>query len=582
MDFMPFGAFSNIISFHANDSEQMLTTLLAWIYISFLSWLWGILFLQFLKNIIKSELQLPHFSIICITGLSAITVIAATLSLFIPMGEWWVQFLFIIPCLVLFFKKDSPAFFAALKKELQDLHLFSVVLLSACLLLVLVMSSWTIIHPDTLGYHAQTIQWIEKYKAVPGLAHLHVRFGYQWLWFVDTALFGFSFTGKEGISLLNSTVLFWFFIFVINRINHYFLREGKRLYGLLWMALLVISIWSYTQVRLTATSASPDFIAALFILVTIYLLLEKDLKLPDASTWLLVSFLALVAVTIKLSVAPILLVAAVPAFLGLAKRKIKLFFTIFFIAVVTLCPFIARNIIASGYIVFPLTFIEVPNVDWKYDPALTLNEKNYVTAYAKKPGVITGEVSVVNKMDSAEWLPIWWQNRSTADKTIMILLVLSVISALLSIKKILSSGFIPLLVLITLLTGIIFWFVNAPDPRFGFGSILGFIGVVSYLVFKEKEIFIGKNLLIAILLLIAGSVIAYTGYRFVNFFNKDQLLTPLGIEKSAFQSSDCEGIRINMPIGGKDFGVIPVPCTDLDCEKFSPRGNEIKDGFKSK
>ena len=560
----------------------MLTTLLAWIYISFLSWMWGILFLQFIKKTTRNELQLPHFSIICITGLSAITVIAAILSLFIPLGGWWVQFLFIIPCLVLFFKKDSPAFFAALKKELEDLHFFSIILLSACLLLILMMSSWTIIHPDTLGYHAQTIQWIEKYKAVPGLAHLHVRFGYQWLWFVDSALFGFSFTGKEGITFLNSTVLFWFFIFLINRINYNFLKDGKRLYGLLWTALLVISMWSYTQVRLTATSASPDFIAALFTLVTIYLLLEKDRNHPDASKWLLVSFLALVAVTIKLSVAPILLVAVVPALLGLVKRKIKLSFTILFISIVTLFPFIARNIITSGYIVFPLTFIDVTNVDWKNDLTLTLNEKNYVTAYAKKPGVITSEISAVNKMDLAEWLPTWWQNRSTADKIIMILLVLSFISAILSIKKILLSGFIPILVLITLLTGIIFWFVNAPDPRFGFGSILGFIGVVSYLVLKEKEIFTGKNLLIAILVLVTGSILAYTGYRFVNFFNKDQLLTPLGIEKSAFQASDCEGIRINTPIDGKDFGVTPVPCTDLNCEKFSPRGNEIKDGFKAR
>ena len=560
----------------------MLTILLAWIYISFLSWMWGILFLQFIKKTTRNELQLPHFSIICITGLSAITVIAAILSLFIPLGGWWVQFLFIIPCLVLFFKKDSPAFFAALKKELEDLHFFSIILLSACLLLILVMSSWTIIHPDTLGYHAQTIQWIEKYKAVPGLAHLHVRFGYQWLWFVDSALFGFSFTGKEGITFLNSTVLFWFFIFLINRINYNFLKDGKRLYGLLWTALLVISMWSYTQVRLTATSASPDFIAALFTLVTIYLLLEKDRNHPDASKWLLVSFLALVAVTIKLSVAPILLVAVVPALLGLVKRKIKLSFTILFISIVTLFPFIARNIITSGYIVFPLTFIDVTNVDWKNDLTLTLNEKNYVTAYAKKPGVITSEISAVNKMDLAEWLPTWWQNRSTADKIIMILLVLSFISAILSIKKILLSGFIPILVLITLLTGIIFWFVNAPDPRFGFGSILGFIGVVSYLVLKEKEIFTGKNLLIAILVLVTGSILAYTGYRFVNFFNKDQLLTPLGIEKSAFQASDCEGIRINTPIDGKDFGVTPVPCTDLNCEKFSPRGNEIKDGFKAR
>ena len=560
----------------------MLTILLVWIYISFLSWMWGILFLQLIKKITKNDLHLPHFSIICITGLSAITVIAGTFSLFIPLGEWWIQFLFIIPCLVLLFKKDPPNFFSALKKEFQKLHIVSTVLLSACLLLILVMSSWTVIHPDTLGYHAQTIQWIEKYKAVPGLAHLHVRFGYQWLWFVDSALFGFSFTGREGITLLNSTVLFWFFIFFINRINYNFLKEGKRLYGLLWMGLLVISIWSYTQVRLTATSASPDFIATLFTLVTIYLLLEKVLKVLDASTWLLVSFLALVAVTIKLSVAPILLVAAVPAFLGLAKRKIKLFVTISFLAVLTSSPFIARNIITSGYIVFPLTSFDIVDVDWKNDPVLTLNERNYVTAYARKPGVTAGEVSAINKMNLSKWLPNWWLNRSTADKVIMILLVLSFFGALLSIKKILSSGFILQLILITLLAGIIFWFVNAPDPRFGFGSILGFIGVVSYLVFKEKEIFIGKNILTAILLISSASISLYTGYRFINFFSKDQLLTPLGIEKTEYTTLECDGIKINFPAANKDFGITPVPCTDLDCEKFSPRGKKLEDGFRAK
>jgi len=560
----------------------MLTILLAWIYISFLSWLWGILFLQSIKKIIKSELQLPHLSIIYITGLSAITVIAAILSLFIPMGEWWVQFLFIIPCLVLFFKKNPPAFFAALKKEFQDLHFFSIILLSACLILILVMSSWTIIHPDTLGYHAQVIQWIEKYKAVPGLANLHVRFGYQWFWFVDSALFSFSFTGKGGVNLLNSTVLFWFFIFFINRINYNFFKDGKRLYGLLWIALLVISMWSYTQVRLTTTSPSPDFIATIFTWVIIYLLLEKDIKHLDASTWLLISFLALVAVTIKLSVAPILLVAAVPAFLGLAKRKIKLFVTIFLLAVVTLSPFIARNIITSGYIVFPLTSIDVVNVDWKNDPVPTLYERNYVSAYAKKPGVLPAEISAVNNMDLTEWLPTWWQNRSTADKTIMLLLILSIIIAFMSIKKISRSGFIPILAVLTMLSGIIFWFVNAPDPRFGFGSILGFIGVVSYIVFKEKEIFIGKNVLIAILSAATLLILAYTGYRFMNFFSKNQLITPLGIEKNEYHTSECDGMKVNTPVVGKDFGITPVPCTDLDCEKFSPRGNKIEDGFRAK
>src|SRR5258705_8831822 len=107
------------------------------------------------------------------------------------------------------------------------------------------MSTWTIVHPDTLGYHAQTIQWIEKYKAVPGLVHLHVRFGYQGLWFVNCALFDFSFTGNEGITFLNSTVLLWFFIFMVNRIDQNFFKDGKKLYGLSWIALLFISMCSY-------------------------------------------------------------------------------------------------------------------------------------------------------------------------------------------------------------------------------------------------------------------------------------------------------------------------------------------------
>ena len=545
--------------------------------------MWGILFLQAIKGITKTDLPFPHFSIICITGLSAITVIAGFLSLLIPLGEWWVQFLFILPCLILFFKRNSPAFFSALKKEFQNLHLLSIIVLSACLLMLLVMSTWTIVHPDTLGYHAQTIQWIEKYRAIPGIVHLHVRFGYQGLWFVDCALFGFSFTGNEGITFLNSTVLFWFFIFIINRINYYFFRESKKLFGVFWLALLAINIWSYTQVRLTATSASPDFIATLFVLLIIYLLLEKNVTHLSASDWLLAAFLSGVAVTIKLSVAPILFIAVISALLILIKRKIKLFFTLLLLSIITFSPFIARNIITSGYIIFPSTSINIPDADWKYNKELTANEKNYITAYAKKPGVVTkDEIDSVNKMKPVEWLPGWWQNRSTADKLIIFLMILSFFAAILFIKKIIRSGFISILVLITMLLGIIFWFINAPDPRFGFGSIIGFIAITAYLIFKEREISIGKNVSIVILLTSAASVFAYTDYRFINFFSKDQLLVPLGIESSEYKTFDCDGIKINSPFEKKEFGIIPVPCTDLTCDKFSPRGNNIINGFKAK
>jgi len=160
--------------------------------------------------------------------------------------------------------------------------------------------------------------------------------------------------------------------------------------------------------------------------------------------------------------------------------------------------------------------------------------------------------------------------------------VLTLIGTILAIKKVVPSGFIPIVVLLTLFSGIIFCLINAPDPRFGFGSILGFIAVSVYLIFKEKEIFIGKNMLIAILLISSASVVAYTGYRFINFFNKIQLLTPLGIEKPEYKTVDCNGIKINSPAANYDFGITPIPCTDLDCEKFSPRGAKTEDGFRAK
>jgi hypothetical protein len=336
-------------------------------------------------------------------------------------------------------------------------------------------------------------------------------------------------------------------------------------------------------VRLTAASASPDFIATLFILTVIYLLIEKDQKHVSTSHWLLVAFLSLVAVTIKLSVAPILSIAVVPALLSLFSKKIKMFFAVLAMSVITFTPFIARNIITSGYVVFPSTIIDVADVDWKYSNELTVNEKNYITAYAKKQGVATKEeIDAVNKMSPSEWLPGWWQNRSTADKAIMVLLLFSFLTSLLFIKRIIGSGFIPILVLITMLTGIIFWFMNAPDPRFGFGSILGFIGAIAYLILNKKETSVNKGLLLSIMVIAIGGVLAYTGYRFINFFSKDQILSPLGIVRSEYKTFDCDGIKINTPIDGKDFGITPVPCTDLGCEKFSPRASEVKDGFSAK
>lgn len=563
----------------------MLITLIAWVYISFLCWIWGRLVLRFIQKISGEEFFGYHFSMVCLTGLSAITVMAAIVSLFIPLGSWWVQLIFLAPGILLLLKKESPGFFKTISSQFSGLHPLSLVLLLLCLLMVLVMSTWKIVHPDTLGYHAQTIQWIEKYRAVPGLVHLHVRLGYQGLWFVSEALFGFSFAGVDGTIFLNSTVLAWFFIFLISRINFNFYKEGNRLSGYLWTALLAMSIWSYTQVRLTATSASPDFIAALYVWAIAYLLLAKNSVDSNQSggRWLLVVLLCLAAITNKLSAAPVVLIVVAAVIIFIKQKRFKLIFAAIIISAITLFPFFARNIITTGYAVFPSTLVDIVNVDWKYSKQLTGHEKNYITAYAKKPGVSHGEeTEAVKKLKPAEWLPGWWQHQSAADKAILILLLLSVATAIAQAKKIFQSGFKTILVFITMAAGIFFWFFTAPDPRFGFAFIIGFISISAYLLFGGKELPLNKRPANAIILMAVLAISAYTAYRFINFFGKKQWLLPTGIEKAEYSTTDCDGIKIYRPVEGKEPGNIPVPCTDLGCEKFSPRGAKISDGFRAK
>lgn len=561
----------------------MLITLLAWIYISLLCWAWGVVLLNVFKKITGEEVLKIHFSFICLTGLSAVTIVAAVLSIFIALGNPLIGLLlFIIPFLIIIATKNGKQLYA-LKKIFSAYHLLTLLVLLSLSLLLLIMSTWTIVHPDTLGYHAQTIQWIEKYKAVPGLVHLHVRFGYQGLWFVDNAALGNIFSGADKTTFLNSTVLLWYFIFITDRINHNFFSGGKKSAGILWLLLLSVSLWSYTQVRLTATSASPDFIAALFGLAVLYLLLEKNSKYLSTTEWLLSAFLCMVAVSIKLSVAPLLIIAVVAALLLLVHKKIKSFIALLLLGLFTSGPFITRNIITTGYVIFPSVLIDMVKNDWKYDKDLTVAEKNYITAYAKRQGVSAKEeIDAINKMSPAEWMPGWWQQRTAADKTILVLFFFSFIAFLFSIKKMMLPGFIPLFVLITMLCGVIFWFINAPDPRFGFGFLLGFIATVAFLLLKEKELPFSKTITQSLFIICSLGILTYAGYRFNNFFEKDQWLKPMGIKRSVYISYDCDGISINTVGEGNDFGKTPVPCTDLNCGSFSPRGKKIEDGFRAK
>ncbi|MFI5185554.1 MAG: LIC_10190 family membrane protein [Chitinophagales bacterium] len=565
----------------------MFITIFAWLYISFSCAIWGKIMLHSIQRILgREQVNSFHFSFICLLGLSGITVFASFLSLFIPVGGWLFQVILLLSTIIFFLLKTTGSFFAGLKKQLKSLHPVLIFLFCCCVVMLLVMSTWTINHPDTLAYHAQTIQWIEKYKAVPGIANLHIRYGYQGLWFVSCAIFSFRFINLDALTFINSTILVWYFFFIIQKIHENILPGKNKIVAFLWLVLAAISILSYTQVRLTATSASPDFIASLFVWSAFFLLLEKKTTDQQNIQWILIILFSSFAITLKLSVLPIMLTVLYAAYKLIQKKQIRSLVISCIIFILIFSSYLVRNVISSGYPLFPSPYPDIVNVDWKVDKTETKLERDYIKAYARSP-VDHTEEKIRNKltMKFNEWIPVWWTNQSVADKISILLAVLAFVLLLINIKMIANSGENIKCALVISIAGCIFWFTQAPDPRFGFGFIISFPAIVMSMVlprFLKTGKLLPKKILIVCSLIFSLIIAAYNFYRFKNFFTFQQIVQPLGITKIPFKTIQCNGIDFRIPLQNGACGTTGIPCVYDDCKEFMPRGNKIVDGFKGR
>lgn len=559
----------------------MITTIIAWIYITFLSFSWGKLFFRITaKSLSINHISDIHFSIVCCNGIVVITTIGTILSFFLPLGLYYIQLILLLPCLFslkeIFGKKNTYA-----EKQLSLLPLLK--LLLACYIIVaLLMSTWTISHPDTLTYHIQIIKWIEDYKAVPGIANLNARFGFQSMWFITCAIFDLKFTGAGSYIYLNSLVTVWFVYFLVSKINHAIITTAHK-EVFLWIVLLILSLCSYTQILLTASSASPDFITCLYIWMTFYFLYDYQKKSAHASLILTIAF-SFFSFCIKLSAAPIIIIALYAFTILILNKRYKAFLLSSILAVAILTCFTLRSVITSGYIFYPSIIPDIVNTDWKVQKKKAQREARYVTAFAKTESEQSDEaIASTNKMVITEWMPIWWRHRSITDKIILILSGLSILSLLFYFKHLQKQNTTIIILVLSSLCGTFFWFFMAPDPRFGFGFLVALIGFSANRALQKTRLsFYSRRAANLTILLLSTALIVYTIHRCTYYFSKKQLMFPLGIEEKTVTVISCDGNDFNMAQPYEGCGEKDLPCIENSCKNFSLRGVRISDGFKPK
>ena len=359
----------------------MLSVIFIWLYIGITTFIMGYGVLRVLTR------HLPHYTpnadayFMC--GLVCVTVYAQFFSLFAGVGLWANVILCAVCILTMLV--DKKAFMAALRQMicstgshfsggagqgsgLSDggerigrsgaLRLCAVL---AAFLLFAYGTSRGMIHYDTGLYHAQSIRWIEEYGVVKGLGNLHCRLAYNSSSFALSALYSMAFLGGQSYHCAAGWLAFLLAVVC--------LRIGKSLrVGRLRSSDFARVMCVYYLVNIFDEMISPasDYfmvLVAFYIVITWLDLSERgeETILPYALLCVLGVFL----MTVKLSAALILLFTLYPACRLLREKRWGEIGVYLGLGILTALPFFIRNVVISGWLVYPFTQIDLFDVIWK-------------------------------------------------------------------------------------------------------------------------------------------------------------------------------------------------------------------------
>jgi len=417
--------------------------------------------------------RVPPLELLSLSGIAVLILVLQPVSLLAPINNWarcWVGGLTIATLLW-----QRRALGVALRQitlwPQSNKLAFGLFLLLGVELLIR-CSTYTHNH-DAQLYYIQSLQWIEQFPVVPGLGNLHGRLAFNISLFLPTALYKIP-TPNGAYYGLPTYFYLLLLVAAIRGATSALQRKTTTWWS--W-AYLLVYVCLTQFFRVWISSPAPDCTLAV-LLSFIFLRYAKKWqteanRLFDQDTVLLI-LLVCVAVTIKLSAFPILLLLLPIVWTHYKQLNAQKLLAIVALSIGVWTPWFLRSVFLSGYLVYPLPVFNWLQVDWKVSMDQVQLERSLIINMARHTAATIRQQAPQSALTM--WLPKWWDhNRTNPD--VLILLQLVVLSPLLmswywyKVKRILPeqgvwAGWL------TAITGSIFWFVAAPDYRFGIGFLL--------------------------------------------------------------------------------------------------------------
>ncbi|MBP9151102.1 MAG: hypothetical protein KBF73_02360 [Flavobacteriales bacterium] len=531
----------------------------------FFSWLvallaWSPIGLWLLRSIDSQLIDRPVHNFI--TG----TLVGAAInSSFLAILSFWIPITIGVSMVLVFinlllFNRIFIKEIKQLISEIKGWSRLSIAGLVVFSIISVLCSAHTSLNNDSGLYYIQFMKWINSYPVVPGLANLHDRLGFNSHWHLLNAAFNLNNMGGN-TNDLNGLLFILIGLGIFDSASR--LAQQMTLFDLIWT---IFPVPFFLLLRFL-TSSAPDLPATLIPLIYFSILIDRKENSPLPILALLIVFAATIKVMSVLHA-----IALLPLLFWVIKRDDwKALFTTAILVAFVAVPWLGRNVIQTGYFVFPMESIDLFNFDWKVPNELVASTRKMVDIHAR-----FGNYELTNYgKPMSDWLTDWFGNQS---KSVLALLVLVLMSSLIVIltsahniirNTTTQKTFINLFLALTVFVSFAFWWKSGPNPRFIYGVLFFFFSYTIALIMVNFQI--GRWLrFVPILSLVPMLVISRT------------ILKETGPARTTeFETIKGENSIIYYPINSDKCWEHDLPCANMNRYDLELREESLEGGFKN-
>lgn len=589
----------------------MLLTLFSWLTILISALIFGYVLSQILYKKVVNWGNTSGFwtlDVYILSGLLFLTIYAEYFSIVYKVGilSCAILALLAVCAIIIYLKYMRENIIYRFWTYCRNISITTWVILISAVIVFIAWTCGSIDHPDTSLYHIQAIKWIENYGVVPGLGNLHNRFAYNSAFMCLQALFSFSWLlGLKSLHSVNGFICLFFFLYAI--LSFDYTKNKLELSDFFKGAIILFIALSTDYISSPGTDLFPMLIM-LYICSKWCSVYEQNnnynnsFQIDDSVyEYGYLCVVAVYALTLKLSVALFVLLAIYPLVIFIKKKQVRAIIFHALSGIIVLLPWIIRNVIISGYLIYPFPQIDIFNVDWKMPASVAKYDSMEITVW----GRTTCDVTTIDD-GLFSWIGHWVECNNglliwIAFASIAFILVYTVWSCItvftnrdnrIYLVKNYSREHLWSLnsLIIVSMAAIMFWLISAPLYRYGMAYLLVAVSIAGYLLCKiaygymdcrKEESFHGIKLTIYLIILLnSGILIAKTG----DVKNENLIYET---EYAWYGSEHIEmanEISVWYPLDSVycSNDVFPEATYTSMLEKIELRGNSLDDGFRMK